>query len=305
MFHIRVLTLGAVALLLPGVAWAQQPLAGEFLELESGVLFRFTENADGSLSGEMAGSTGNLPLALETDGEVLQAWFEVEGQYAGLYGELTDPDTLSLWLYFIDEAGQPLPGTEEQAVAVRQDAHAEEPDMPSFSPPPMPRFSPEGYEDSTTADITGAWTAVLEPTPGVSLHLELYLDTDGSFRHEISDAAGDYIVAWEAGSFTVAASGLLQMSPVEGSEEMCFGGECEPYDLEASSYRTELLPTGELQLSETGNESGVFAEVTYAPLQGTAEEPGAGTPAEPAPLPDAPAPAPPAPGQTLPPPPVF
>src|SRR5690625_1792856 len=111
----------AAALMLPFTAWAQQPFAGEFLDAESGVMFRFAENTDGSLSGELVGASGTLPVTVESADGVLQAWFEVDGDYAALYGELLDQDTLSLWLYFMDETGQPLPGTEEQAVLVRQD----------------------------------------------------------------------------------------------------------------------------------------------------------------------------------------
>lgn len=121
-----------------GLAHAQHPLVGTYVEPTIGFVVAFELDQTGQLAGTLYGSGAPLPLTIQSDQQTASGWFLLEGQTTGFSAQLqADGSTLLVWLYQLDAAGQPIPGSDEQYTATRQQV-----ELPTPTAPEQPPLSP-------------------------------------------------------------------------------------------------------------------------------------------------------------------
>lgn len=217
-----------VALALPTMSavWAQHPLEGDFLEEQLGMLLQFRQGADGALEGVVVGPEELIPMTLITEGRVLQGSFVLAGQGLGVYGELLEDDvSFAFMLYFLDAAGQPVPGSEEEFVAVRQgqspgrEAATLFPPSPSQvpqAPPVAPQVLPAPPEVPQVPQASPAAPGAAQQPPAAPLSPAPPLPSVGAGAAASPGAGAQLFGRWSA---TAALGGgvllriLLDLSP--------------------------------------------------------------------------------------------
>ena len=234
-----------------GLAFAQNPLVGEFLETQIGFMVTFQQDAAGQLTGAIHGASGAMPLTIQADTQNVQGSFLLEGMNHGFAAQLQpDGQTLLIWLYSLDASGQPIQSSYEQYTALRQQATPLPPVLPAQPEPapvgpvigsmkpgvetplPPPIGSPA---DTASQSIVGSWegTVVLE---GLTLVAAATYSEDGTFLEEVyveGQPAG-----WYAGTWVLGADGTLQQTSTGKSEQICIQGQCVPNEAEAVSVST-------------------------------------------------------------------
>src|SRR5690625_1200129 len=66
-----------------GLAFAQHPLVGTYLEHQIGFALAFEQDASGQLNGTLYGSGAPMPLSIQADQQTARGWFMLEGQPTG------------------------------------------------------------------------------------------------------------------------------------------------------------------------------------------------------------------------------
>lgn len=130
-------------LLLAGAAFSQSPLTGTFAEPTIGFLFVF-QDAPGGVNGLIVGQDGPIQLNIwpdpQFDGRSARGAFAAGGMNIGFTAQL-QPDGvgLAVTLFQLDGAGQPVAGSYEYYMAVREA-------QTSGSPfPAAPQGAPAGF----------------------------------------------------------------------------------------------------------------------------------------------------------------
>ncbi len=243
-----------------GLAVAQNPLVGSYLETQIGFMVVFEQQPDGLLTGSLWGANGAMPLDIQADFQNVQGSFMLEGTRQGFAAQLQpDSQTLLIWLYSLDAAGQPLTNTYEQYTAIRQQATPTEPPAPAGQPvgpalgapenaPALPPAIPTAPPGATppplatppaappadsvmpapaTQPLVGHWqgTLVLQ---GLSFDSQATFNADGTFREEVY--LDGQPVAWYSGTYVLDANGQLQQTSTDRSPQACIQGQCAPND---------------------------------------------------------------------------
>lgn len=289
-----------------GIAAAQPPLAGEFLEHQIGFLLNFEVAPSGHLTGYLGGQGGEVPLSMEASGRSMLGSFVLDGETVGISAELQPDDTtLLIYLFALDQFGQPLPGTYELYYATRTSAappsvagsppSVATPAAPGSPPGAPPTVGPSASQHAASVlpeALAGSWKGVV-PLQGLILEFRFDIGPGDSYRHELY-VDGQYAM-YESGSYVLGEGGRLSVMPTEGSEEVCMEGECSVVEpLEGTNYVASLMEDG-LLLVLTNVDAlpeDPLAQIAYR-KQLTA--PASGVPAESAPhvppLPASPTPA--------------
>lgn len=247
-----------------GLAFAQNPLVGDYLASQIGFMVSFQQDAAGQLTGSIHGADGELPLTIQADMQNVQGSFLLEGENYGFAAQLQpDGQTLMIWLYSLDVSGQPIHSSYEQYTALRQ-VPAQMPPMLPAAPEPEsvgpviggvqpvePGATPPLLGQppvSMNQSIVGKWqgTFVLE---GVTFLATATYGADGSFLEEIYLEGQP--VGWSAGTWVLGADGTLQQSSTAKSEQICIRGQCGPNLVEPYSVSTVAwLDAGTFTLTE-------------------------------------------------------
>lgn len=136
---LRTLVVGLLALW--GVALAQHPLAGTYLEPTIGFIVSFQTGSNGQLGGVLIGKDGPIPLQMQVDIQTAQGVFTIEGVQYGFQAQLApDGTNLAFNLYMLDPQGTPIQATVERYTAMRQQMMP--PQSPMSQTPPMSPMPP-------------------------------------------------------------------------------------------------------------------------------------------------------------------
>lgn len=225
-----------------GPTTTQHPLAGTWVEGTIGMVVAFDTAANGQLQGTLHGSGAPLPLTIQADQQTASGWFMLEGQITGFSAQLQADSTLFIWFYGLDANGQPIPGTEEQYSATRQQVNlpgvtqppsANMPPLvsqpPAFNQPPAepagvtPNWPGQG--PATGQQLVGTWQTITQ-VQGVPLTIVLTVNADGTYREE--GYVDGVQSAWYTGHWTMTPDNLLHQTATQYSPEFCVRGQCTP-----------------------------------------------------------------------------
>ena len=237
------------------LTFAQNPLAGSYLETQIGFMVVFEQQPDGQLTGTLWGASGPMPLDMQADFQNVQGTFMLGETRTGIAAQLqADSQTLIIWLYSLDAAGQPMTSTYEQYTAQRQpdepvappanvqpvgpalgapgNAPARPPAVPESPPagPVTPGASPQPPAAVTPVDgpsLVGSWQGTLVLN-GLSFSNLLTFSAEGTFREEIH--LDGQPVAWYSGTYMMDANGQLQQTSTDRSPQLCIQGQCAAND---------------------------------------------------------------------------
>lgn len=262
-----------------GLAAAQHPLAGTYLEHDTGFLVVLEEGPGGGLTGAIHGDSGPLPLTLQSDHQTASGWFMLQGQQVGFSAQLhADGSTLLIWAYELDANGQPVAGTVEQSTATRQQGFVpqieSQPPLvgapPVNTPPgvaPPPEAAPPAGIDSpapagAAAQLPGSWrgSAVLG---GIPFELTAEFRQDGVFREEAWFEGA--LAVWYEGTWTVGQDNLLNMTVTGLSPQFCMAGTCSTnINPGSTQYRLQFHSADSMTVTATDQPTGQPAvSVTY------------------------------------------
>lgn len=235
------------SLLATALLWgaAQHPLAGVWQEGQIGFRVTFIEQPGGVLSGTLEGQAGPMALDIASGPDTAQGTFQMEGETFGFAAQLQrDGATLKLWLYQVDAARQPVPGSYEEYSAVRLSpppSAAAAQQAPPFGAPPAqqpPPFaggaaqppaaggaapSPAGAWKAE--DIVGRWQSVEMSETGVMFTVAMTFEPGGTWRMDFH--VGDEQIGYFGGDYSLAPDGALALREAYRSPQLCGNGRCE------------------------------------------------------------------------------
>lgn len=257
-------------LVLAGVAFAQSPLTGTFAEPTIGFLFVFQDAPGGGVNGVIVGQDGPIQLNIwpdqQFDGRSARGAFAAGGMNIGFTAQL-QPDGvgLAVTLFQLDGAGQPVAGSYEYYMAVReaQTTGSPFPTTPQTAPPPAqaaplfppaqntpptPGFPPAqggaplqtGPVGATGApSIVGTWQGVIEQQ-GVQIIAVTMFNADGTYRDEAY--LDGQLMLFYTGTYAFAPDGSLTKWVTGASPQVCARGTCQPNEYEPmESGRIDFL----------------------------------------------------------------
>lgn len=251
-----------------GIAAAQPPLAGKFLEHQIGLLLDFEVAPFGHLTGYLVGDSGQIPLSMEASDRSMVGSFVLEGETVGISAELQQDDTtLHIYLFSLDQFGQPLPNSYELYYATRTSAPASvavqppsvatpaAPGSPTGAPPTAGSSAPDALTNPFAPppeaqratplrpeELAGSWKGVVT-VQGLILEFRFDVGPGNTYRHELY--VDGQSVMYEAGSYALGEGGRLSVMPSEGSDEVCMGGECSAVEqLGDTNYTASLMEDG-------------------------------------------------------------
>ncbi len=251
----RLIAITAILLTI-SVAFAQ-PRDGTYRVDEPDFTFDITISGTqtGSVSGSINGIAGDIPftqLQLQADG-TLRGVFPIEEYMAGFVGHYHEGgETMDIYFYTLNDAGMPLAGSEEQYLGTRVMSFLDPEPQPEPEPEPEPeeptgpsfgdllgRQAQDDEADDVIDDviddtaepeaavpsIVAAWQG--EATMGTNhLRTRLRLKSDNTFMEEgIIDGES---VGLLTGTYTFE-DGTLTMTTLEHPEQLCIGGQCQPF----------------------------------------------------------------------------
>lgn len=239
-----------------GMALAQHPLQGTYVEQLIGMVVEFQLTPTGELTGTLHGAGAPLPINLQADQQTASGWFMLENEMTGFSAQLQpDGSTLQIWFYGLDMNNQVIPGTEEQYTALRQhvdlsgamqppaiggppmvgQAPGVQPPMnqPPMNQPPMnqPPMNqpPAGLAPAAPqgqgADLVGTWQGVVL-LQDLTFYVSVQFNADGTYREEGS--IDGIPTSWYTGVWEITPEGLLKQTTLQMSPEFCVRGQCSP-----------------------------------------------------------------------------
>src|SRR5690625_3053796 len=91
-------------------------------------------------------------------------------------------------------------------------------------------------------ELAGSWKGVVA-LQGLIFEFRFDAGPGNVYRHELY-VDGQYVM-YEAGSYALGEGGRLSVTPSEGSDEVCMGGECSTVEqLEGTDYVASLVEDG-------------------------------------------------------------
>ncbi|MBX3141402.1 MAG: hypothetical protein KF875_11665 [Trueperaceae bacterium] len=277
-------------LLLAGAAFSQSPLTGTFAEPTIGFLFVFQDAPGGGVNGVIVGQDGPLQLTIrpdpQFDGRSARGAFVAGGMNIGFTAQL-QPDGvgLAVTLFQLDGAGQPVAGSYEYYMAVREAQTAASPfpaapqgapagaptqapptqAAPLFPPaqntPPTQGFPPaQGGAPMQTGvtgapSIVGTWQGVIDQQ-GLQIIAVTTFNADGTYRDEAY--LDGQLMLFYTGTYSFAPDGSLTKQVTGASPQVCARGNCQPNQYEPTEFgRIDFLGPNTAVYTE-----GVGAEAT-------------------------------------------
>lgn len=254
-------------LALCGLAFAQHPLAGRYLETQIGFVVEFTEGA-GGLTGILEGASGPIPLEIAYDNQNVQGSFMLDGERTGFAAQLQpDLNTLWIWLFGLDAAGNAVEGSYEQYMANRVEATPTsaqpqlpvapaQPEVPAATDPALPPAI-GGVDTVRPGDVATSAPVTMPPaiaTPPVTTPV-VPAASDiadarivGAWQGDLEVQGMSFIMTsvftddgryreelyengvsggWFSGTYSLAADGLVTYQDLENSPQICMGGQCQ------------------------------------------------------------------------------